>query len=64
MNRVTAVQPPLQPWSEFKEPPAPPPEYIRGGLCGLIKIKEITCKDQRKRASPSSKRLDSQGIIL
>lgn len=23
MNRVTAVQPPSRPWSEFKEPPAP-----------------------------------------
>lgn len=22
MNRVTAVQPPLWPWSEFKEPPS------------------------------------------
>lgn len=41
-----------------------PPEHITGGPCGLIKIKEITCKDQRKRAGPSSKRLDSQGITL
>lgn len=39
-----------------------PPQHITGGLCGLIKIKEITCKDQRKRASPGSKRPDSQGI--
>lgn len=41
-----------------------PPKHITGGPCGLIKIKEITCKDQRKRASPISKRLDSQGITL
>ncbi|CAB1417337.1 unnamed protein product [Pleuronectes platessa] len=41
-----------------------PPKHITGGPCGLIKIKEITCKDQRKRDSPSSKRPDSQGITL
>lgn len=35
--------------------PTGTPSYITGGLGSLIKIKQITCKDQRKWSIPSLK---------
>ncbi len=45
-------------FSKDSRPPPPPaptgaPSHITGGLGSLIKIKQITCKDQRKWSIPS-----------
>lgn len=44
-------------------PPAPTgaPSHITGGLGSLIKIKQITCKDQRKWSIPSLKTWQALG---
>lgn len=50
-------------FSEDSSTPAPTcaPSYITGGLGSLIKIKQITCKDQRKWSIPSLKAWQALG---
>lgn len=45
------IRPLMPPACLLSPPPRLPPEHITGGPCGLIKIKAIACKNQRKRAS-------------
>lgn len=51
-------------FSKDSRPPAPTgvPSHITGGLGSLIKIKQITCKDQRKWSIPSLKAWQALGV--
>lgn len=51
-------------FSKDSRPPAPTgaPSHITGGLGSLIKIKQITCKDQRNWSIPSLKAWLALGV--